>query len=136
MGTPLGSASLDGEVAQFFEELIEFYGHGSQQARIVDRIKRKLELVPIGDKYGRLCPTCRCPACGKTRSQAATIARERQRRGKYKYTESKYPGVGMELSQPDDDIPMESSGFSVLDIGKAEAEAIAYINNDPYKLGK
>ena len=73
MGTPVGSAILDNEIVKFFEELIEFYGHGSPQARIIERVKRRLELVPVGDKYERLCPTCKCPACGKTRSQAAAI---------------------------------------------------------------
>ena len=130
MGTPVGSAILDNEIVKFFEELIEFYGHGSPQARIIERVKRRLELVPVGDK-------CKCPACGKTRSQAAAIARERQRRGKSKYAERKYPGIGMELSQPDDDIPLRSVGFSVLDIGKAEADAVAYVMGiAPSKLGK
>lgn len=137
MGTPVGSATLDHEVVKFFEELVEFYGHGSPQARIIERVKRRLELVPVGDKYERLCPTCKCPVCGKTRSQAAAIARERQRRGKDKYLAYKYPGMGMELSQPDDDIPVRSVGFSVLDIGKAEADAIAYIiGTEPSKRGK
>ena len=45
--------------------------------------------------------------------------------------------MGMELSQPDDDIPVKSVGFSVLDIGKAEADAVAYvIGTAPSKLGK
>ena len=137
MGIPVGSATLENEVAKFFDELTEFYGHGSPQARIIDRVKRKLELVPVGDKYERLCPTCKCPVCGKTRSQAAALARERQRRGRDKYLTHKYPGMGMELSQPDDDIPVKSVGFSVLDIGKAEADAIAYIiGTEPSKRGK
>ena len=114
MGTPVGSAILDNEIVKFFEELIEFYGHGSPQARIIERVKRRLELVPVGDKYERLCPTC-----------------------KSKYAERKYPGMGMELSQPDDDIPVRSVGFSVLDIGKAEADAVAYVmGTAPSKLGK
>ena len=45
--------------------------------------------------------------------------------------------MGMELSQPDDDIPVKSVGFSVLDIGKAEADAIAYVRGTASsKLGK
>lgn len=56
MGTPVGSAILDNEIVKFFEELIEFYGHGSPQARIIERVKRRLELVPVGDKYERLVP--------------------------------------------------------------------------------
>lgn len=133
----LGSSALDADIVNFFAEITEFYGHGSPQARIVDRIQRKLGVIQVGDKYDRLCPTCKCPLCGKTRAQAAAIARERQRRGKSKYAERKYPGMGMELSQPDDDIPVRSVGFSVLDIGKAEADAVAYvIGTAPSKLGK
>lgn len=133
----LGSSALDADIVNFFAEITEFYGHGSPQARIVDRIQRKLGVIQVGDKYDRLCPTCKCPLCGKTRAQAAAIARERQRRGKSKYSERKYPGMGMELSQPDDDIPVRSVGFSVLDLGKAEADAVAYvIGTAPSKLGK
>lgn len=122
------SAVLDADIINFLAEVVEFYGHGSPQARIAERIQRKLGTINIADKYDRLCPTCKCPLCGKTRSQAAAIAKSRQEKGRQKYLLRKQAGV--ELSQPTadvDDVTYSNKGYSVLDLEREAQRAAEYI---------
>ena len=118
----LGSSALDADIVNFFAEITEFYGHGSQ----------------VGDKYDRLCPTCKCPLCGKTRAQAAALARQRQERGRQKWLQRK-GAAGIELSQPtsdfDDELP-SGKGFSVLDIEQATQRADEYKARQDYNVSK
>lgn len=134
----LGSSALDADIVNFFAEITEFYGHGSPQARIVDRIQRKLGVIQVGDKYDRLCPTCKCPLCGKTRAQAAALVRQRQERGRQKWLQRK-GAAGIELSQPtsdfDDELP-SGKGFSVLDIEQATQRADEYKARQDYNVSK
>ena len=129
---------IDSEISTFLKELIEFYGPASPQARTCGKIHRLLTSVSVADTYTKLCPTCKCHACGRTRAQAADYARSRQRRGFERYAQ----GKGLELSQPQgddtfmDDTVTMPTGYTVMDIARAQKEAQDFLEAEANKYRK
>lgn len=129
----LGLLPVDADIMNFLEEVTQFYGHGTPQARMCDKIKRRLQTVSPKDKYERECPTCKCPLCGKTRAQAMAVRKSQRLRGHKKFL------TYVDLSQVEDDEPevnlpeAKQHGFSVLDIAKFKADAFVYVNKAPLK---
>lgn len=122
------SSPVDEDVLWLCERVVEFFGHGSQEARVAARIKRKAETVNVENIYEKKCPSCRCPVCGKTRSEAARIARGKRRRNV-----PKSAGHFLEQSLKEDDVLLslsdrKSTGFTVLDLGIAQVKASEYHN--------
>lgn len=121
---------LKDEEKELLEQVISFYGHASPQARVIARIMRQLQTVNVEDVYEKFCPTCRCPACGRTRAQAAAVARDKQARGKRKYEEGKFISRSTVSDNVDDlDDYNDTSyrvGFSVADIEKAKELGVLY----------